>query len=104
MEPAVVPKPGQKTLGLDAASRKRARMEQTFYSYIKKPIKRGSKILKIEIYDTGHYPKPEDPICRCDAEVCVQHVVKSQIFDDIYSSIKDIINKIQDELLLESGS
>lgn len=103
-ESNIVQKQGIKTLGLETASRKRTRSEQTIYSYIKKPVKRGSKIIKIEIYDSEQFLKAEDSICSCTAEVCVQHVVRSMIIDDIYNAVKDVINKIQDEFITESNS
>lgn len=80
-------------------SRKRPRSERVLFSYIKKPISRGAKIIKIEIYDADTHPNSEKPTCECEAEICVQHIVKTVMFDDIYSNIKDIISKIQDEIM-----
>lgn len=94
-QPAVQPTPGQKTLGL---ARKRPKPDQTFFQFIKKPVTRGAKIIKIEIYDTDSFPKSEQPMCNCEADVCVQHVVKSILFDDIYTSTRELISRIQDEI------
>lgn len=80
-------------------SRKRMRTERTLFSFIKKPITRGAKIIKIEIYDADNSPNSEKSTCDCEAEICVQHIVKTVMFDDIYNNIKDIITKIQDEIV-----
>lgn len=85
----------QKTLNL---ARKRSKTDQTFYQFIKKPVSRGTKIIKIEIYDTDSFQKSEQPMCNCEADVCVQHVVKTILYDDIYTSTRELIAKIQDDI------
>lgn len=94
-QPAVQQSPEQKTLGL---ARKRPKTEQTFFQYIKKPIMRRRKIIKIEIYDTDSFTKSEQSMCNCEANVCVQHVVKDILFDQIYSSTRKLIATIQDDI------
>lgn len=91
-------KPVQKNAGNENVSRKRTRTDNIVFSFIKKPIIRGTKIIRIEIYDPDNFQKSDQSTCNCEAEICVQHVVKSVLFDDIYKGTKDIINKIQDEL------
>lgn len=92
---AVQQSSGQKTLGL---ARKRPKTDQTFFQYIKKPVTREAKIIKIEIYDTNSFPKSEQPMCHCEADVYVQHVVKTILFDDIYSRTRELIARIQDDI------
>lgn len=77
---------------------KRSKTDQTYYQYIKKPVSRGMKIIKIEIYDTDNFQKSEQSICNCQADVCVQHVVKTILYDDIYTSTRELIAKIQDDI------
>ncbi|CAH0692090.1 unnamed protein product [Spodoptera exigua] len=83
---------GQKTLGL---ARKRSKTDQTFYQFIKKPVSRGTKIIKIEIYDTDSFQKSEQPMCNCEADAyerrfpsCPQIpvVVECVITDDSWSA------------------
>lgn len=66
----------------------------TNYSFIKKPAQ-GYKLVRIEIYDAKNFDSAEDTLCKCKAELCAQHVVKTVLFDDIYISTQDIITKIQ---------
>lgn len=67
----------------------------TSYEFIKKPAQ-GHKLIRIEIYNANSFDTVEDTLCKCKAELCVQHVVKTILFDDIYISICDIVTKIQE--------
>lgn len=92
--------PGQQTNTFDVAPRKRPRADQTIMSYIKKPVKGGTRVIKIEIYDADNFLKSDDSTCKCEAETCVQYVANSALFDDIYVATKGVIKKIQAELEL----
>ncbi|XP_047041935.1 uncharacterized protein LOC124645979 [Helicoverpa zea] len=69
----------------------------TSYTFIKKPAL-GFKIVRIEIYDAKDFMDREDTLCKCKAELCAQHVVKHVLFDDIYKSANELIQKIQNNL------
>lgn len=90
----------QKYLGLAEASRKISKNKRIIYSYIKKPITRPSKIIRIQIFDAENFEQKDSSMCNhyCEAEVCAQHVVKNIILDDIFSSTKELINKIQENM------
>lgn len=64
------------------------------YTFIKK-TSTGSKIIRIEIHDAKNFLNREDTLCKCEAEICAQHVVKHIMFDDIYKSAIDLIEKIR---------
>lgn len=66
----------------------------TNYTFIKKPTQ-GYKIIRVEIYDAKMFECTDETICKCKAELCAQHVVKSILFDDIYITTRDLISKIQ---------
>lgn len=85
-------------------SRKRRSDENsltTNFCFIKTPMQ-GYKIIRIEVYDAKKFDSIDDTICKCKAELCVQHVVKGVLFDEIYTSTCDIISKIQQ--LIERNS
>ncbi|KAL4702088.1 hypothetical protein ACJJTC_005427 [Scirpophaga incertulas] len=66
------------------------------FSFIKTP-KRGSKIIRLEIYDLDKFEEsPNLKFCECNAKTCTQYVVDSDnlLFDDIYNSAKNLIVKI----------
>lgn len=97
-EPRVT-KSAPKNLNFTATTLSRKRTgEPTVLSYIKKPVKRPVKIIRIEIYDADTLQKSEQSVCNCEAEVCVQYVVNGVLYDEIYGATKDVINKIQDSL------
>lgn len=58
----------------------------------------GSKVIRIEIYNADQFENAEKSMCRCNAEVCVQHVVKNAATDNIYPRVKDIIKCIDNTL------
>lgn len=79
-------------------NRKRTKNDNVIYSFIKRPARGGSKVIKIEIYEAANFPDCTDDrhICNCNAEVCIQHVVKNIFMDEIYRSVKDLLKKIHD--------
>lgn len=97
----------QRKLGLNA-NRKRPASDNDLlsqssslnYSFVKK-ASRGSKIIRIEIYDAKDFDNQEGALCKCKADLCVQHVVKNVIFDDIYKNVKDAVSKIQENIEAE---
>lgn len=75
--------------------------DAVLYSYVKKPMKKGVKLIKIEIYDVETLKKTEEfnQNCNCTADLCMQHVVQSLLFDDVYMNVKEIMSKIENSLL-----
>lgn len=71
------------------SSRKRG-SDEMLYSFVKRPMK-GMKTIKIEIYDICEKSNKSTQeirgICRCKADICVQHIVQSVFLDDIYLSV-----------------
>ncbi|RVE52646.1 hypothetical protein evm_002765 [Chilo suppressalis] len=61
---------------------KRGPSGSTIYSYIKRPSQ-GSKVIRIEMYDADKIPEDGNN-CKCQAELCVQHVVTNYFMDNIY--------------------
>lgn len=97
-DPMLSDSAGRRTLGLGL--RKRPRDEQTIYEYIKKPMSSAYKIIRIEIHDVETFKKvhANSSICNCEAEICVQHITESILFDDIYHAVREVIYKIQSNL------
>lgn len=79
----------------DGVNRKRSN-DEALYSYVKRPLK-GSKVIRIEIYDAKSFEDRQQNICKCKADLCVQHVVKNNM-DGIYQSTKELIFKIQENI------
>lgn len=79
----------------------RKRKSTNLYNYIKQTAK-GTKVIRIEVYNAEQFENSEDSVCRCAAEICVQHVVKNALFDDVYTKTKDLIGKIQEKMEAES--
>lgn len=52
---------------------------------------RGAKLIRIEIYDAHQFENKEKSVCQCNAELCLQHVVKNIENDHVYTQVKDII-------------
>lgn len=85
-----------------STSRKRSNDENIVYSCIKRPITGGTKLIKIEIYDltTGDLTSKElAAACACKADVCVQHVIKNSYMDDVYICMRELITKIENNVL-----
>lgn len=79
-------------------SRKRSR-ENELYSYIKVPAL-GRKIIKLEIYDADQFKSTE--ICKCNADICCQHIVKNIFKDDIYKAACELIDKMSEKICNEN--
>lgn len=73
--------------------------EATYYSHVKIPMK-GHKIIKLEIYDAEKMEG--DNLCKCDAEICCQHVVKNLFLDEIYRSAQNLISKMTESIASEN--
>lgn len=81
---------------------RKRKSENCVYAYIKKPYRNiAKKLIKIEIID-GDKLDDCDQICRCDAELCAQYVVKNVVVDDIYQSVRNVINRIEETLSADS--
>ncbi|CAH1646254.1 unnamed protein product [Spodoptera littoralis] len=50
----------------DGGNRKRSN-DETLYSYVKRPVK-GSKVIRIEIYDAKSFEDRQQNICKCKAD------------------------------------
>uniref|UniRef100_A0A1E1VYT9 Uncharacterized protein n=1 Tax=Pectinophora gossypiella TaxID=13191 RepID=A0A1E1VYT9_PECGO len=101
------PTPSHRNAAVDNrhdSSRKRPKNNTALYSFMKKPTRRGGlKIIRIEIYDADKIENAvEHSMCKCDAELCVQHVVKNILLDDVYKGTRDVINKIEESLASDS--
>lgn len=80
-------------------NRKRARLENAVYSFLKKAVKGGTKVIRIEVYDADKLKFDEvEQLCNCNAEICIQHVVKNTYNDDVYIAVKEVIAKIEGRL------
>lgn len=72
--------------------------ENMQYSFIKMPSK-GSKIIRIELYEIDKLKNTDEPlICKCNAELCVQYVVRNMYSDDVYKTYREIINLIKEKI------
>lgn len=77
---------------------KRRAESSTVYSFIKKPHRDGAKkVIKIEIYDSEKINTGEE-MCKCNAEICAQYVVKSTLLDNVYEATRNLIEKIESEI------
>lgn len=65
--------------------------EKKMLSSYFKTIVHGSKVIRIEIYDASQFSNAEDSLCKCNAELCVQHVVENVYCDNIYTRVRDIL-------------
>lgn len=82
-------------IGEGVSTPKKKKDHETSYFCIK-TSKRGSKIIRIEIYDAEIFENSQNKTCNCDANICMQYVVDSDIFyDDIYNSTKNLMTKMQ---------
>ncbi|XP_047985639.1 uncharacterized protein LOC125242407 [Leguminivora glycinivorella] len=69
------------------------------YSFIKKPHRNGgTKVIKIEIYDSNKLNENFEHICKCNAELCAQYVVKNTLLDQVYELTRRVIDKIDEGL------
>lgn len=76
-------------------SKKRKQEDSLFYSYIKTSTsQQGRKVIKLEIFDANNYKNEE--MCKCNAEICCQQVVKNLYKDDVYRLAQELIEKISD--------
>lgn len=92
----------EKNVENENTSRKRSAEETVFYSYVKRPMTKGIKLIKIEVYDLSKKCSDDvKNVCKCRADICVQHVVKNRFIDDTYSSIIEIISKLDNNVLSE---
>ncbi|CAH0717053.1 unnamed protein product, partial [Brenthis ino] len=78
-------------------SSKRSADANTLYSYMKIPSK-GTKIIRIQIYDVEQLQNNEDKVCKCNANLCIQHVVQNLFRDDIYRDVTKIITQMKEQL------
>lgn len=80
-------------------SAKRKKDEKSMFCYIKMR-KSGSKMIRVEVYDVKNENIPSDLVCKCNADICMQHVVESDniAFDEIYNTTKNLITKIQKQI------
>lgn len=89
-------------INLQSTSRKRINDENILYSCIKRPVTGGMKLIKIEMYDlimSDLTSKGHAGVCQCKADICVQHVIKSGYIDDVYVCVKELITKIENNVL-----
>lgn len=92
----------ERLLNLDGPNMKKRKKSPAIFSYVKKltrgPNTIGGKVIRIEIYDAEKFSDSESSQCKCDADLCIQHVVKNTCMDNIYNSVKDIVVKISDSM------
>ncbi|PZC85652.1 uncharacterized protein LOC124644834 [Helicoverpa zea] len=96
MNRAAAEQNNDKQLNLEGPSSKQLKKSSTAAFTSVKKLTRGAKIIRIEIYDTENFPDHISSLCNCDAELCVQHVVKNVFMDDVYKSVKEIALKVSD--------
>lgn len=89
--------------GVDGSNKKKPSKrssEDIIYSFIKKPAK-GLKVVKIEIYNSDKLKSDEGihGVCKCTADICVQHVVQNSYMDEIYLNVRDIVAKLEGSIL-----
>lgn len=94
----VVGQKNEKQLNLEGPSSKQLKRSSTAAFTCVKKLTRGAKVIRIEVYDVESYPDIISSLCNCDAELCVQHVVKNIFMDDIYKSVKDIAVKVSNNM------
>lgn len=63
-----------------------------------KTTTRGSKVIRIEIYDASQFQNVEKSVCKCNAEMCAQHVVENIYSDNIYAKVRDILKSLDNSL------
>ncbi|KAG7312230.1 hypothetical protein JYU34_001702 [Plutella xylostella] len=85
--------------GGENSNLRRRKLESIIYSHIKMPME-GHKVIKLEIYDAERLKG--EGICKCNADICCQHIVKNLFKDEIYKSAQDLISKITDNLAAEN--
>lgn len=66
-------------------------------SFFKTNLK-GSKIIRIEIFDAEQFSSREKSVCKCDARLCVQHVVQDTSTDNFYIRVRDILKCMDNHL------
>lgn len=83
----------------EPSAKKKKKDEKTMYCSIRMR-KCGSKMIRVEVYDVKNENIPSDLVCKCNADICMQHVVDSEniAFDEIYNTTKNLITKIQKQL------
>lgn len=88
---------GQRTPATNVLSPTLVIDEKKLSSHLK-ITKQGVKVIRIEIYDVEQFRSTEESMCRCNAELCAQHVVANVYSDDVYTRIKDILKSIDNSL------
>lgn len=58
----------------------------------------GVKVIRIEIYDASQFSNLEKSICKCNAELCAQHVVEDIYSDNVYIKIRDLLKSMNNSL------
>lgn len=86
----------ERLLNLDGPINKKPRNSPAVFSYVKKLTRGGGKIIRIEVYDMDSFSDSASSKCKCDAELCIQHVVKNMFMDEIYKTVRDIVVKISE--------
>lgn len=82
----------------ESRTRKRMHTQPILHSFVKIPSKgKGLKVVKIEIFDVETFNQLEESthLCKCKAELCVQHIVESILFDNIYSNVLELVARIE---------
>lgn len=92
----VVQSRAEKRLNLEPPNKK-TKNNSSVFSYAKKRTS-GAKVIRIEVYDVESFSNNIDSLCKCDAEICVQHVVKNLYVDDVYKSVRELMTKITDNV------
>lgn len=94
----VVGQKNEKLLNLEGPSGKQLKRCSTAAFTCVKKLSRCAKVIRIEVYDVENFPDTISSLCKCDAELCVQHVVKNIFMDDIYKSVKEIAVKVSNNI------
>lgn len=84
----------------DGSTSSRKKKRNDLHSFIKIPVQ-GRKVLKLEIYNADDI-KCDEMFCKCNAEICCQHVVKNIFKDEIYSLARELIEKMCENLPSEN--
>lgn len=59
---------------------------------------RGMKLIRIEIYNANQFATSEESSCKCNAEICAQHVVSNVHSDNIYIRLKELLKSMDNAM------
>lgn len=60
----------------------------------------GTKLIRIEIYNADQFASTGESTCKCNADICAQHVVRNVHLDQIYPRIREILKCMDNKIYM----